>query len=197
MSELTQAQLLERVYHHYPRGKCYDDPGYEETPEAHCFRQVWDRALAEMPQFDQLIRALGQEFPGFTVGNTTRPGDGCYRLSVSMRRLPLNAPGLLTTVVGCVSILAPTYIVYAAEQVFDENKKGTARRPSVDFNPSGLAAQCAQQVGEHIKKAYADYQPFPPSLMNVQVPDICIHNLLMGEVKLRDALFMDDLDNLP
>jgi hypothetical protein len=52
-------------------------------------------------------------------------------------------------------------------------------------------------LAAHIEEAYAGYQPFPPSLMNVPVPDLCVHNLWMGEVKLRDALFLDELDNLP
>lgn len=77
------------------------------SPEARRFLAAWERELAKMDAWRVFLHELGEALPDFTVGNITATADSCLRCGLYPKA---ERTGV---VVGCVSILAPVYTVYA------------------------------------------------------------------------------------
>jgi hypothetical protein len=164
-------ELQEVVYRFHTRGP-FTTTGYDETPE---FRRRMDATLcarSEYPKWKAMVRRLGTRYKVWDLS--------VHLLSVraaTAHTLIVWIPGKeaevdpLRTASGLsckVSILGPYYVV--------------CHRDIPGAEP------VAQDVAREIEATYGGYQPIPPELGNVVVPDIALDTVASGEATIYDCL---------
>ncbi|AKI98667.1 hypothetical protein ATI61_10664 [Archangium gephyra] len=126
----TPEQLLS-IAREYWRPDRYQHLTQEPSPEAHKLEARWREALQKVDRWHAFLTDLKQVLPDFTIGDGTATPDACFRcVAYPVKGRPL--PPFDWVVVGCISILAPVYMVYGVE--FEQ--AGKARLGSrVSFEP--------------------------------------------------------------
>jgi hypothetical protein len=172
---MTRGDLLEVVYRFYPRGLWTTSPGYDETPER--LRQVdaMRSAAAEYSKWQGMLDRLGARY-GFNDLSLPLLGgsfDSAYSAKLGLPGKAEEEEALQREIgfhvgFGChVSILGPYYVV--------------RRTGSPDEEPH------AREVAREIEATYR-YEPVPPELGGVVVPDVALDTVHMGEATVYDCL---------
>lgn len=97
------------------------DGKLERSPELERFQALWKQELKKLAQWRVLMRELRAALPRLEIGHATATSTSCFRCTVFTDRQPVEAShedGLRERhwgVVGCLSILAPTYTVYGLQ----------------------------------------------------------------------------------
>jgi hypothetical protein len=171
MTTMTRSELLDRIYHFYPRGvHCFDrrhvppgEPFYDDTEEHRRLVEASNRARAEYPTWKAMIRRLGDRY-------------GLHNLSLHLlagRTDSAYSAGLWitdkTTLTFHVSLLGPYYGIHLP---------GIPEEEPV-----------AREVAREIEATYPGYQQIPPELGNEVVPDVAMDGALMGEATIYLCLF--------
>jgi hypothetical protein len=226
MSELTQEALVQIAHQHYPTGfpvekDDYSQPllAHQRTPEHQRWRMAWERALA-WEEWRTLIRELPLSFSSYAVGVGTQPfGSACLRCFVYRKESLPGEETFVTRIAAAVSVLAPLYTIYVTTQVWHATSTSYARpsaaegegeaeeseahrlyrssRPQLAFEfPSTVKAE-ADRLARLVERVLG-CRPFPLALAQVPMPDIRV-GFFTGErpPTLLDALFSDNLENLP
>ncbi|WP_224245635.1 hypothetical protein [Hyalangium gracile] len=200
MMDLTEAGLIQLARNYYPSGFPVrtDDYSqelhpYQRTPEYARWRAAWTQALV-WPEWKELLRELRGPF-GNSFADCTQPwGKACRRCCVYVERpLPGGARWVIQ-VAAAASILAPLYVTYCTTTRVEHRQH---RDLHFSFEPLEEVREQTAQLAllvEHV----LGYQPFPLQLANVKVPGIRVSHIgEREEATLLDALFDDDLANLP
>ncbi|MFT3776043.1 MAG: hypothetical protein QM820_62660 [Minicystis sp.] len=171
-------ELLEVVYRFYPRGIVSTSPGYDDTPERRRQVEAARVGAAEYPTWKAMIRRLraryevndlslhilsGSVDPAYTA-KLVVPGKEAEALDLD-RRL-----GVFMRFGFRVSLLGPYYLIHRTDDPDEE--------------------PCARDVAREIEATYRGYEPVPPELGNVVVPDVALDTVGPGEVTVYDCLLL-------
>lgn len=94
----------------------------ETSPQLERLRERWRQTLADMERWRSFIERLKGDLPGFTVGEISATVDACLRCAVYPRDVD-RPPDVDWAVVGCMSILAPVYTVFAVRFAYRDGKR--------------------------------------------------------------------------
>jgi len=164
----------------------------EKSPEAERLEALWDQALESINQWHVFLDDLERELPGFTIGDSTSTSDACFRcVAYPTKGSPL--PPFRWVVVGCVSILAPTYIVYGV----DYDRIGKARRnPKISFEPLPPEMKLpADVIARKIEETFGASK-LPREMAEIPVP-LFVEWKEPPHTMLFHALFTNDPENVP
>ncbi|PTL83766.1 hypothetical protein [Vitiosangium sp. GDMCC 1.1324] len=177
------------------------DYGLGSNPEHHRLQGRWAQALKEFDRWRAMKREikheLRQELPGLKLkmGDATATPDACFRCQVypderteDGRVLP--RPWIL---VGCASIIAPVYIVYAVEYDVVGMEELHPRVLLEPFPPE--LRRPAEIIGRKIEATYG-YSKVPREIAQTPVP-LFVEWVEPPETTLFHALFTNEPDNLP
>lgn len=109
----TAEQLLAIARDYFRPDDPYEGPPPYDMPEILRFYRLWEQQKARyISRWSALVRALERELPTFTLRQMTGVIDSSLKVGAyPARGQPL--PPVPWAVVGCLSILAPIYTVYA------------------------------------------------------------------------------------
>ena len=108
---------------------------------------------------------------------------------------PLPGGGrFITRVAAAVSVLMPSYLVYATTQILWNRR--SAMLPQLFVEPLSGARQPAATLASLLERGL-DYKPFPLQLAEVPLPEIRVPYLTQARPTLLTALLSDHLENLP
>jgi hypothetical protein len=165
----------------------------EKSPEDKKREARWAEELEKLDRWHALLRDLRQELPSFTIGDGTATPDVCFRcVAYPAKGRPLSPYRWI--VVGCVSILAPIYIIYGVEYGRVGNR--TRLNPRVLFEPFPPEMQfpsdiIARKISETFK-----VNKLPRAIAETPVP-LFVKWVEPPETTLFHALFTNEPDNVP
>jgi hypothetical protein len=179
----TPEQLLDIIFQHYPRGNAPPD---KNTAEHH--RLVAARLRAgTTPDYEHwrtMIARLKARFPDCKVENwsfhlLTGDHDGGYRGELALPAMTMEGGEIIGFY---VSFLVPYYVIYA-------------RRRSRDGSEASLELNAAEQpyargITEEITSSYPGYEPLPPHIGGIRVPDVALGSGAM-KATMYDLLFSE------
>ncbi|HEX8441448.1 hypothetical protein [Archangium sp.] len=165
----------------------------EKSPEYKKFEARWDQELKQIDRWHAFLRGLKRELPDFTIGDGTATPDACFRCVVyPAKGRPM--PPLPWIVVGCVSILAPIYIVYGVRYGRVGNR--TRLNPRVCFEPFPPEMKHpADVISRKIEEIFG-LSKLPRELAETPVP-LFVQWVEPPETTLFHALFTNEPDNVP
>jgi hypothetical protein len=154
--------LLERIYHFYPRGLWTGSPGYDDTAERHRQVEAVRRAGAEHPKWRAMLKRLRSRFTItdrslHILGGTF---DSAYTGQIE---IPEEDRALLFH----ASFLGPYYVVHRIGLPADE--------------------PYAQAVAREIEATYR-YEAIPPEIGTMIVPDLALDTVSLGKATIYDLL---------
>jgi hypothetical protein len=164
----------------------------EKSPEDKRLEARWTQELEKLDRWHAFLRELRQELPGFTIGDGTATPDACFRcVAYPVQGRPL--PPYRWVVVGCVSILAPIYIVYAVEY---DRIGGERHNPRFSLEPFPPELQLpADVIARKIEGAFG-FSKLPREIAETPVP-LFVQWVEPPETTLFHALFTNEPDNVP
>jgi hypothetical protein len=120
--KLTVEELIARASHYWPADFEWHERG-ARAPEndrrlALC-KQQWQ---LRGEQWSALVADVRQELPGYAIRDATAPSEPCFRCAIRPPKEELK-PGLEQVVVGCLSMIAPVYAVYAFQCEYRRGKR--------------------------------------------------------------------------
>lgn len=201
MSALTKEELVQIARRFYPRGYSietddYSEPllAYQRTPEYERWEAAWDAAM-NWKECDTLIQEVLAAFPACHAGRFSQPRlSSCIYCIVSREETDSRGGRLLSRVVGALSVLAPTYLVYVTKE--PRGKPGLSSRSQLSFTPPDEEKPSVHKLARLIE-SHLGYRPFPLELADVSLPDLRVGYLNEKQPTLMAALFSDELENLP
>ena len=192
----STAELIDLVYRFYPRGVPYG-PHYKDTEEYR--RQVDAARRAGADNYDRfrlMLRRLRARFPDREVrdlaihlvaGNL----DASYPAALE---LPVSGPVVVSHELGFqVSILAPCYVIYSTRVVHAKDDPRAHKGKRCDIRPdlSSTEQPYAWGLAQEIEATYG-YEPMPPEIGKVVVPDVATNGRALGKATIYDCLLSDD-----
>lgn len=128
----------------------------------------------------------------FTIGDATATSDACFRcVAYADKECP--PPEFRFALVGCVSILAPLFVVYGVRYDFLEGRR---RNPEVIFEPLPPEMETpARLVSEKLAASFG-VEPLPRSRAEEPIP-LIVHGKAPPETTLFHALFTSEPERIP
>ncbi len=164
----------------------------EKSPETERLQALWERELGKVAHWKAFLQDLQQELPGFTIGNVITTADAGLRcIAYPVTGTPL--PPFHQAVVGCVSIVAPVYIIYGVEYA----RMGGARTPPrIVFEPLPPEMRFpADVIARRIETTFG-VSALPRELAETPVP-LFVEWKEPPDTTLFHALFTSEPGNLP
>lgn len=124
---LSKEKLLTIARTYWRSDEQYELRG-EHSPEYTRLAERWEEELTKISRWWAFLEELEKELPDFTIGDGTATINACFRCLAYSGKNPPHA----FAVVGCVSILAPVYMVHGVRY---EIVEGERRNPWVSFEP--------------------------------------------------------------
>jgi hypothetical protein len=202
MSELTREALISIARTFYPTGfpvekDDYSQPllAHQQTPEHERWREAWKKALNWEP-WDHLLDTLEATFPEGSVSDATQPWhSACRRCCIYVENHLPEGSTVITRVAGAVSILAPVYITYVTTRIRALGERSTP--PRLTFSPPDEVKGSADILARTIELELG-CRPFPLVFAELTMPELRVgFRNSLEPATLLDALFSDDLANLP
>jgi hypothetical protein len=205
LTGLTQEELVRCAQQYYPRGFPPEEddasapiPAHQRTAEHQRFIAAWERAL-DWKEWGLFVEQLRTAFPEHSVGGGTQPFvSACLRCQLYKAEPQPDGNRRVTRWAVAVSVLAPLYLVYVTTQLWLPNRR--ASRPTLFLEPRDEDKPLADMLGRQVERVL-DCRPFPLGLAKVPLRGLRIGqlNYLSSDPPptLLDALFTDDLANLP
>jgi hypothetical protein len=159
---VTRTELLDVIYRFYARDIYTSSPGYDDTPEQRRLVKAVRRAVMEYPEWKALARRLGDRYPLVNRSLHLLGGtlDAAYSAYVYV-------PG--DRKLGFhVCFLGPYYGVHRTGHPSEE--------------------PTASDIVREIEATYVGYEPIPPELGDVVVPDVALDRVDFGNVTVYDCL---------
>jgi hypothetical protein len=192
-------ELFELVYQFYPRGMWDIDPHYKVTEEQRRLVAARRLAGAKEEPWRVMLRRLVARFPECSIQNRSLhlPSGDCDACYSAWLNLPTLGPGERDHALGfLVSFLVPYHVIYSSrfihlDQPGEDGETNTRQEVHLELSPDeqlyarALAEEIATTFGDH-------YEPMPPEMGNVVVPDVVAGNKVMGEATLFHCLFTDN-----
>ncbi|WP_224240601.1 hypothetical protein [Hyalangium gracile] len=191
MTPAPSAHALGQLLHQfYPSGLWPDDPAYDASEEAQRLARLKASARRDTQAWDAFVQHVREAFPGCRFWDTTLlVHDPCYRLRVSLPK-PEREEDRRDAVVCLLSLLAPTYVIYASHFLDDGRvTESWTRYPPLppEFQPqeAGLAS---------LIESTFHFARLPEEVLFTPVPDLTTPggNLALGKARLIDLLFTPD-----
>ncbi|KFA90743.1 hypothetical protein Q664_26265 [Archangium violaceum Cb vi76] len=148
--------------------------------------------LQKADRWHAFLNALSRELPDFTMGDGTATADACFRcVAYPVKGRPL--PPFDWAVVGCISILAPIYMLYGIE--FE--RAGKVRlRSTVRFEPlTPPMRHPADVFARKIEETFG-VSALPREVAEIPVP-LVVEWKEPPETMLFHALFSNQPENVP
>jgi hypothetical protein len=162
---VTCAELLEVVYRFYPRGLAVRGLGYEDTVERQRQRDAMERAVAEAPTWNAMLDRLEARY-GPPMDDSVLLLSGSYDPAWSGNIfIPGHAVGF------CVSLLGPYYGILRTGAAGEE--------------------AAALDLAREIEATYSGYQPIPPELGDLVVPDVALDPDCFGRATIYNCLLSE------
>ncbi len=154
---IMRSELLDLVYHFYPRGmldihRIHVPPGepvYDDTPECRRFVEAANRGRDEYPTWKAMIDRLGDRYSLQNESLSLLSGSAHSAYSARIYR-PKDIDSGRASLSFHVSLLGPYYGIHDMGES--------------DEKPAAIAAE--------IEATYPGYQQIPPELGNEVVPDV-------------------------
>jgi hypothetical protein len=202
MTELTREAVIDLARRYYPSGfpvekDDYSQPllAHQRTPEHERWRTAWKEAL-DWKQWEALLERLESAFPAESIRDATQPWhSACRRCCLYVQRPHSDGGQTVIRVAAAVSILAPLYLTY----VTIRNRKSGERAspPQLTFEAPREVKPQADMLARLVEQELG-CRPFPLEYAGLRIPDIRVgYRNSMEPPSLMDALFSDDLANLP
>jgi hypothetical protein len=164
------SELLPVAYRFHPRGVHPGSLAYRDTSEYGRQLAALRVARAEYPRWAAMTRRLGDRF-SLENRSLCLLSDGFFD-SAYQALVFYASQGEEYALGFCVSILGPYYVVHRLSRPGEE--------------------PCAQAVTEEIEATYRGYQPIPPEIGDVIVPDIVVSGKRPGTATIYDCLLSVD-----
>lgn len=202
MSELTRDELVRIARQFYPEGfpaheDDYSQPllAHQRTPEHGRWRAAWEKALA-WESWDRLLNALEVAFPEHGARDATQPWHSACRRCCLYVKAPLEGGGQrVTRIAAAASILAPLYVTFVTTRTSKPSTK--ASPPQLSFEATSQVQPQAEALSRLLEQ-HLGYRPFPLEFADVTLPEVRVgYRNSLTPPSLLDALFSDDLANLP
>lgn len=187
----TPEELL-TIAREYWRPDRYQHVTQEPSPEDDKREARWEEALQKVDRWHAFLNDLSQALPGFTIGDGTATPDACFRcVAYPVQGRPL--PPFDWVVVGCISILAPIYMVYAIEFERAGKERLGAK---VRFEP--LPPQMRQPADIFARKIEETFgaSALPREVAEIPVP-LVVEWKEPPETRLFHALFSNQPESVP
>jgi len=158
-------ELLKTIYRFYPRGWSVESPGYDDTPERGRQRDAVQIARSEYPKWEAMLDRLRahvtlQDRSSYLFGSGF---DSAYLATVIYP-----SQGEAYGLGFHVSILGPYYVVHRMGRPGEEPH--------------------ARAVIQEIEATYRGYEPIPPEIGDMVVPDITLDAKSFGQATVYDCL---------
>lgn len=165
----------------------------EKSPEDRRREARWDEELKKIARWHEFLLELRQELPSFTIGDGTATPDACFRcVAYPAKGRPM--PPHNWIVVGCVSILAPIYIVYSVKYGRVGNRTGL--NPRIGFEPFAPEMKLpANTISRKIEETFG-VSKLPREIAETPVP-LFVKWVEPPETTLFHALFTNEPVNVP
>lgn len=196
-------ELLEVVYRFYPRNMWTPerghDPGYDDTRENRDLVAARRRAGAEEEPWRAMLRRLDARFPECSIQNQclhllSGGCDACYSAWLWIEQAP-DQKERTHCLAFWVSFVVPYYVIYSSRWIcLDEldNEGQPKERREIRFDLSPDEQPYGRAIEEEIKMTFgSDFEPMPPEIGKIIVPDVVPGLKIMGEATLYDCLFSD------
>lgn len=191
MKPLSKDDLLAIVWNYYDSSDKFLYT-IETSPAAKRLHALWARRLEDMGSWNAFLDELESELPAFVIGDTLSTSDGGPRCLVYPPK-EAGAPTANWVVVGCVSLLAPVYIVYGVECDYADSGR---RSEKVSFaQPPPDMALPAQVVARKIEETFG-FSAIPREIAETPVP-LFVGSREPSEATLFHALFTSDPSIIP
>lgn len=165
----------------------------ETSPATQRLHALWTRWLENVAHWNAFLDELESELSTFIIGDTLSTGDGGPRCLVYPPKV-VGSPNENWVVVGCVSLLAPVYMVYGVERGHADGDLRTNKKASFAQPPPSMALP-AQVVARRIEAAFG-VSAISRELAKTPVP-LFVGSLEPSEATLFHALFTSDPSIIP
>jgi hypothetical protein len=188
---LSAEQLLDIARSYWRSDKDYY-LRQEKSPETERLQTLWEHELERAERWKAFLDGLQQELPGFTIGNIVSTCDAGLRcIAYPVKGSPL--PPFDWAVVGCVSILAPVYMVYGVEYA---GIGGARHPPKLKFEPLPPDMRFPAEVIARKIEATFGVSVLPRQVAETPIP-LFVEWKEPPSTTLFHALFTSEPDNLP
>lgn len=190
----TAAELLATVYQFYPRSLEETDPRYRESEEHQRLVQARRQAGSEGNPWRVLLGRLKLRFPSYTVqNNSVHLPTGNYDAGYSgLLWLPTRGPHEKDHQLGfLISFLVPAYVLYSTVNVFAPTTKSYPIAGYVSLTLSPDEQPFARILTDEILAVFPGFEPMPPEIGNLTVPDVVDGIKSAGDKTLYQCLFTD------
>lgn len=164
----------------------------EASPATKRLHALWTQWLENMGPWNAFLQGLESDLPAFVIGDTLSSSDGGPRCLVYPPK-ESRSPTAAWVVVGCVSLLAPVYIVYGVECDYADgglrNEKASFAQPPPDM------ALPAQIVARRIETTFG-FSTVSREIAETPVP-LFVGGREPSEATLFHALFTSDPSIIP
>ncbi|NMO19688.1 hypothetical protein HPC49_18145 [Pyxidicoccus fallax] len=164
------------------------------SPEYDRLGDLWEqRRRDDLDRWFAFLDDLERVLPDFTIGDAT-PGStsGAFRC-VAYANSARKPPPFRFVLVGCVSILAPIYAIYAVQYDF----VGTERHnPKLSFEPLPPEMRASADLIARKLEATFDVRRLPREVADTPVP-LIVQNKEPPETTLFHAFFGSQPENIP
>ncbi|WP_147448782.1 hypothetical protein [Corallococcus terminator] len=131
VTPLTEEQLLEVAGRYWRTDEQYY-LRQERSPKAERLEALWEQELPKMGRWNAFLETLERLLPGFEMGDGTAPTTAPCLRCIAYPPDDGTVPLVRWAVIGCVSILAPVYAIYAVRK---KREHGGWRSPEAHFDP--------------------------------------------------------------
>ena len=185
---MAPAELLEIVYHFYPRGITVDDPRWRDAPEHRRLEEVARAAGRTKKKWSSMISRLCTRFPECNMysnpDHLLAGRAACYSGTLFFPRTPERYDDRIAFM---VSFLAPFYALCSLRTF-----PTAANRPPVTcLVPNEAERLCWEAIADEIEATY-DVRSMPADVGHIIVPDVQPGNRRMGEAMIYDCFFDDN-----
>lgn len=162
------------------------------SPATKRLHALWTQWLENMEPWNAFLDELESELPSLIIGDTFSTSDGGPRCLIYPQK-ESRSPASNWVVVGCVSLLAPVYIVYGVEC---DAADGGLRKEQASFaQPPPHMALPAQVVARRIETTFG-FSAVSREIAETPVP-LFVGGREPSEATLFHALFTSDPSIIP
>jgi hypothetical protein len=166
--DFSTEKLLALARNYWRADKVYDEER-ERSPEALRLDALLQETLQrdDYSRWHALSQELQQELPGFLISSGVSAHEHCFQCVAYSGLNPGRFPPFRLAVVGCISILAPVYIVYGLEY---DLTRSEVHYPKVSFEPLPPEMRAPADLIARKLEATFDVRRLPREVAETPIP---------------------------
>lgn len=164
----------------------------DDSPENLRFQAAWRKGLARMDEWWAFIEQLQPELPDLELGNITATCDASFKVgayAAHLRRDKLSP----WVIVGCMSVLAPVYIIYGVRFEL-AGRKRTREEVLINDLPAEMRGP-AELMARRMEERF-EVSAVPPDIAATPIP-LFVEWREPPETTLLHALFTSEPSRIP